>query len=198
MKYILKIAFAIVLSLTLFSCGEDDSTTYKTKSTFETSVAIIENGTEINNYNSKSSDSFTLKVRLKSFDSNFDLSPVYKFDGIEYCDNGLFNDEVAGDGIYTSVKTFNYASRKNSYKGIIINKSEKFEHTEKLNEFLLANYSNNNSTLQTKAGAKLKVKLGCKVRLVDCPNTDWYNTSFFGEPCVEFYDCEASVEVEIS
>jgi hypothetical protein len=185
----------IFLSLTFFACSEDDIEPNENKSTFETSVAIIQNGIDINKYSSKSSGDFSLKLKLKNFDPNFELSPVYKFDGIEYSDNGLFNDEIAGDGIYISVQKFNYASKRNLYNGITINKSEKFEHTEKLNAFLLSNYTNNKSNIQSKVRPKLKFKLGCKVRLVDCPDTSWYNTSWFGEPCVEFYDCEASVEV---
>lgn len=179
-----SIAFTLVMLI-----GFGVNAQKNNKPTFETSVVIIENGTDY--LNSKPSDKLAFKLRLKSFDSSFKLSPVYKLDGVEYSDNGLFNDKVAGDGIYTSVQKLEYSTKKNLYDGITVNKSDKFEHSDELNSFLLSSYA-------SKGKPKLVVKLSCKVRLVDCPNTSWYNTSWFGEPCVEFYNCEASVEIEIS
>ncbi|WP_172917240.1 hypothetical protein [Capnocytophaga canis] len=197
MKHLSKITFILSLLIIFSSCSKDNLTSNGSEPTFETSVIIIQNNDFFNTHNSKSLESFALKVTLKSFDSDFKLSPVYKFDGIEYCDNGLFNDEVAGDGVYTSVQKFNSLPERNLDSDITINKSDKFQHSEKLNSFLQANYTNNDNNIYAKLKPKLSIKFGCKVRLVDCPNTHWYNTSFFGEPCVEFYDCEASVEIGI-
>lgn len=69
---------------------------------------------------------------------------------------------------------------------IIVNKAELFNYEEALSKYL------------TDINAKRSIKLGCKVRNIKCPQTSWYNTCIWGSSCtcVDFYDCELSVEIE--
>lgn len=152
---------------------------------FSRSVAIIKF-----NYDLEPSSNVPLRLKLVTFDKDYKLLPVYKFNNIEYSDNGEFNDQIAGDGIYTSIENFNIAT-EDIYNGVEVNVGETFLYKDQLIDLVKNDYLNR--------GIKPKavIKFGCKVRIVKCPNTSWYNTSIFGEPCVEFYDCEASVEVEL-
>lgn len=193
-----KIMFSVfALSLFTVSCKKDVKEISQTNVTdieasmvsqndfLESSVAILHDGAI-----QTSDGSYALKAQLTSFDPGYSMLPVYKFDGVEYCDNGLFNDEIEGDGIYTSVKTANLNNQQLDIiqSEIIVNKGSNFQYESDLDIML-------NDILVARAG--IEITFGCSVRLVPCPNTSWYNTSLFGEPCIEFYDCEASVSVSL-
>lgn len=198
-----KILLGLLVSLSILSCESDSREENLSQESavinknvlsktdpateielFTKSVAIIKF-----NYGQTPSESVPLTVRMISYDENYELLPVYKYDGVEYSDNGLFNDAVAGDGIYTSVENLKLA-QEDIYNGVEVNIGEDFLHKDKLV-----------TQVKTEYAAKVKpggsIKFGCKMKLGKCPNTSWYNTSYFGEPCVFFYDCEASFEIGI-
>lgn len=151
---------------------------------FNKSVAILKF-----NYDQEPSENVALTARILSFDSNYTLLPVYKLNGVEYSDNGLFNDQVAGDGVYTSVERFSI-SENDIYNGVEALIGDGFLFKDQLIQQIKSDYA-------SKVGPKASIKFGCKTKLIKCPNTSWYNTSYFGEPCVLFYDCELSVEIGI-
>lgn len=198
MKKISRIFYALLCISIFISCNNHQKEEFiqevDENSKFEESVAVIQNTYAFkDNSSSVKSQRIVLKVELVCFDDVIELSPVYKIDGVEYCDNGLFNDEYEGDGIYTSVEDFiiEETSMKSQFNNeIIINKSDRFRYDVELYEYISGNYIGATKT-------KLKIKIGCKVRWADCPNTNWLNTSLFGEKCIEFYDCEASAELEL-
>ncbi len=143
---------------------------------FEEYVALILRG--VSTMKSTNNES-PLIIEIISFSDDYTLSPVYKIEGIEYCDNGLFNDEIAGDNVYTSVDFFSNTGLKSTQ--IVYHKSESLIYQEELDQYL---------------GKRLKkFKFGCDVRLAKCPNTNWLNTSLFGEPCIEFTNCYFEVEL---
>lgn len=125
-------------------------------------------------------------MEIKDFSGNVELNEAYKINGIEYNDNGKFNDKVANDGIYTSVESYKIINSEDVLTSLVINKAESFDYDEALSDYL----SDTNS--------KRKIKFGCKVRNIKCPQTSWYNTCIWGSSCtcVDFYDCEFSVEIE--
>ncbi|MFY8186923.1 MAG: hypothetical protein ACOVLC_03075 [Flavobacterium sp.] len=156
-------------------------------SEFLQSVALIQKGGIEDPLNN---GKYIFIIELKDFSENIVFNEAYNIDGVEYSDNGRFNDEVANDGIYTSVESYRIIQNDNNIDVMnttIVNKSESFQYGEELNNYIHT------------PNAKTKVKFGCKVRTVTCPETSWLNNCWFGSPCtcIEFYDCEASIEVEI-
>ncbi|WP_027380195.1 hypothetical protein [Chryseobacterium daeguense] len=106
------------------------------------------------NYGQTPSESVLLTVRMISYDENYELLPVYKYDGVEYSDNGLFNDAVAGDGIYTSVENLKLA-QEDIYNGVEVSIGEDFLHKDKLVTQVKTEYAG-----KVKPGGG--IKFGCK------------------------------------
>lgn len=127
-----------------------------------------------------------LLMEIKDFSGKIQLNEAYQINGIEYNDNGKFNDKVANDGIYTSVLSYKVKNQADLINNIIVNKAELFNYEAALSDYL------------TKINSKRGIKLGCKVRNIKCPQTSWYNTCIWGSSCtcVDFYDCELSIEIE--
>tara|TARA_R110001632_G_scaffold71453_5_gene165765 strand:- start:831 stop:1424 length:594 start_codon:yes stop_codon:yes gene_type:complete len=149
---------------------------------FEESVLFIQ---DLSEFIGKSALKKPLTIELINFNSKRKLLPAYKINGVEYSDNGKFNDKVAGDGIFTSV---NSHSVKGSTKALSERgaKSTKFKYTQQLSSFRSGKFG----------PSKLGIGFSCKVRLVTCPESSWYNSCWpLSSPCtcVEFYDCEVSI-----
>jgi len=183
MKNINKILLILLIVFGgLTSCQKDSNEKNDFKEKFEESVALIQQ--DLMNSESLKSSEYAIIIELKDFSGEIELNPVYKIDCIEYCDNGLFNDEIAGDGIYTSVEKFNIDNLKFSNNTVKIGKSTKFKYNEQLKSYL-----------NQDAFKLLKISAGCSVRWVECPDEHWYDTDLFGEGCLEFYDCHAEFEL---
>ena len=160
---------------------------------FEESVVFMQHGAKSTYNKQNKKNEYVLLVEIKDFSNKKLLCDFYIIDGIKYSDNGELNDINSNDGIYTSIEKFSYEVSKKSdtFDGIIINKSDKFKYDQLY--FLI--YSN--PKLYAK---KVKIKLGCKLRTVTCPETDIWTTCWpFSSPCtcVEYYDCEFEIEVEL-
>jgi hypothetical protein len=103
----------LLLGVTVFmlSCGKKNSQPSASASNvdsnpkFDESVALFQQ-TNTNVQSREKSTKVAYTFEMIDFSGDLTLGNVYKLEGIEYCDNGLFNDEIAGDGIYTSVETF--------------------------------------------------------------------------------------------
>lgn len=116
-------------------------------------------------------------IEIVNYHPTKKLLPAYMINGLEYCDNGKYNDKVAGDGIFTSVVNVRVT---NLPKGT----AKKYTASP---------------ALKYQSANKTEIKFGCKVRLVTCPESSWYNSCWpFSSPCtcVEFYDCEAEISFE--
>jgi hypothetical protein len=198
MKFLSKITIALFLTFSFFACSEDEN---KVKSelspndtsTFLESVALIRTGVKTGTNAKNSEEKYAFTINVIDFSESIDLHEAYMIDDIEYSDNGLYNDEIANDGVYTSVQKYRIVNQESNKTNIlntqIINKSDNFKYDKDLN-----NYLNKNGV-----ASKTKIKFGCKVRTVTCPETSWWNDCWFGSPCtcIEFYDCETSIEVEL-
>lgn len=200
MKNLLNSIFAILSILfVLTSCQDDNDTvqqkenqipatnsvakTFATPEEFVNSVALLQQGGFADPSNPEKT---FLLMEIKDFSGNIQLNEAYQINGIEYNDNGKFNDKVANDGIYTSVESYKIINHEEVMNTIIVNKAELFNYEEALSKYL------------TDINGKRVIKLGCKVRNIKCPQTSWYNTCIWGSSCtcVDFYDCELSIEIE--
>src|SRR5690554_2942102 len=132
------------------------------------SVAIIQGGVELD----RSTAKYSLIMEVKDFSGEYRLHDAFMIDGIEYSDNGKFNDEIANDGIYTSVNQYDLeASVVNKLiNNYYIHAGSNFAYESELEDYVSARPT-------------FGVSAGCNVRLVDCPETSWYNDCWFGSPC---------------
>lgn len=118
-----------------------------------------------------------MTIEIVNYHPTKKLLPAYMINGIEYNDNGKYNDKVAGDGIFTSVRNV-------TVKGLPKGTSKKY---------------NASSSLRYQSANKSEIGIGCKVRTVTCPETNWWNSCWpLSSPCtcVEFYDCEVTISIE--
>lgn len=195
MKYISKIVLVSILSFSLFSCNNEEPMQENIESTFDNSVAIIQYN---QNFNAKAKTGVSAKIiEIKNFSNDFALNSEYYIEGIQYTDNGEFNDEIAGDGLYTSIQTFSIDSHKSKNSLDELSYGQDFKFDEELKLYLQSKYGSQSGSFSNRGGGT--IKFGCKVRTVTCPETSWWNSCWpLSSPCtcVEFYDCEASIEIE--
>ncbi|MGI9526836.1 MAG: hypothetical protein ACR2MS_06990 [Weeksellaceae bacterium] len=167
------------------------------ESTFDNSVAIILYSQSFKSKAKIGEEANIIEIR--NFSNDFVLNSEYYIEGIQYTDNGEFNDEIAGDGLYTSIQTFPKDSRKSKNSLDKLSFGQDFKFNKELKRYLKSKYggqSGSNSRLPESGG---KMKFGYKVRTIACPETGWWNSCYpLSSPCtcVEFYDCELSVEIE--
>lgn len=151
---------------------------------FEESVLIIQ---DLSEFLGKSALKKPLTIELINFNKARKFLPAYRLNGVEYTDNGKYNDKVAGDGVFTSVSSHQVrgSAQALSARGA---KSIKFKYAQDLVRFRNGIYG----------PSQRDIGLSCKVRLVTCTETAWYNTCWpMSSPCqcIEFYDCEISVKI---
>ena len=195
MKYYLKVAFTALIGLALFSCTTDENKFPNDELGFNESVAIIEPAFSSYLYNKV--DEELMIIELKNFNPHFKLSTQYKIKGVKYTDDGMFEDKIAGDGIYTAINKITLNKMK-SFTESKLNFGPEFKFTENLKEYLDENYSI--SQLENTRNQKLKgsIGFGCKVRLITCPETGFWDTCWpISSPCtcVDFYDCEIGFDI---
>tara|TARA_B110000027_G_scaffold33351_1_gene37022 strand:- start:301 stop:897 length:597 start_codon:yes stop_codon:yes gene_type:complete len=195
MKYYLKVAFTALIGLALFSCTTDENKFPNDELGFNESVAIIEPAFSSYLYNKV--DEELMIIELKNFNPHFKLSTQYKIKGVKYTDDGMFEDKIAGDGIYTAINKITLKKMK-SFTESKLNFGPEFKFTENLKEYLDENYSI--GELENTRNQKLKgsIGFGCKVRLITCPETGFWDTCWpISSPCtcVDFYDCEIGFKI---
>lgn len=140
---------------------------------------------EARNYQ-MSADSLFMPLLLTVRDAEGEVPALGSFflNGMRMTDDGSGNDRVAFDGIYTSEKC-TYFQR------------EEFEGLDEEGAVAYSNFAIEASSLSDlELALGLTVSVTCEMDVVECPNTSWYNTSIFGEPCIEFSDCTVTVEWE--
>ena len=195
MKYYLKVAFTALIGLALFSCTTDENKFPNDELGFNESVAIIEPAFSSYLYNKV--DEGLLIIELKNFNPHFKLSTQYKIKEVKYTDDGTFEDKIAGDGIYTAINKVTLNEMK-SFTESKLNFGPEFKFTENLKEYLDDNYSISELGNTTSEKIKGSISLGCKVRLITCPETGFWDTCWpLSSPCtcVDFYDCEIGFDI---
>lgn len=217
MKILSKFTLLLSMSFIVYSCNKDNALNQvnaeDTEYGFAESVVFLKNNnpTSICKSDTYINDNESvITIEIINFNPNFKLEIEYNIDGVKFTDSGEYNDEVAGDGIYTSVETFpiqtKNASDSESKQAMSIGRdfkyskeldlrlSEKFGHN--LREIIENNQTG--SFVNTKK-ATVSVSVGCKIVTRQCPETSWYNSCLFSSPCTCVYleDCELTVEVGI-
>ncbi|HLP63210.1 hypothetical protein [Flavobacterium sp.] len=143
--------------------------------TFEQSVAI-KLGSRITTKEGGTSKS-ARSITLSNFNESYKLLSVYVLNGVDFTDDGKYNDLRAGDGIYTSVQLLPNPRGTSSVGSYLI--SDDFKYMENLIS----------STSKIKIGCKIRhVRSGFSILGTNCA------TNCCG--CTEFYDCEISIEIE--
>ena len=151
MKYISKIAFATILTVTIFSCDINDESTLLDSnesaviemSEVESAVFFKQNmsifDATIRNIDE---NQYVKELFLENFsDKNWDKTEI-GFDGMLFQDNGKGNDLIANDQIFTSANKFEFNEvvtyDKNVSVKSVLNKaiiSPEFLHIEDLELF---------------------------------------------------------------
>jgi len=186
MKIINKFIFALLAIAILSSCEDNISglennansrdwplTTTEFNGAdpfFEESVAIIQRGA-VQDPDDK--NSYIFFVELKDFSGKLSLNEQYTIGKIVYSDNGKYQDEIAGDGIYTSIQSYRVLNKDDNpdvFDYTLINISDSFKYKDELESYI-----SNEKSQKTTMG-KIKVKFGCKVRTITCPETHWWNS----------------------
>ncbi len=127
-------------------------------------------------------------MQLVNFRSDRKFLPVYTINGVGFNDDGKHNDQIAGDGIFTSVKKVTYTGVEAGKKKHYVNAPE-----FKYNTALTSYYSKNNVNTSSK-----NIGLNCKIRFITCPETHWWDSCWpLSSPCtcVEFFDCEINIGI---
>lgn len=174
MKKILVLS-AILCALT--SCETTNEQLQDSKAEFDKnielfleSVEIIPQGRVIN-LDGTNSKIFILKLH----DSLYKPLKSYALDGEEFVDDGMYNDIVANDGIYTSLQTQNQTEISDLKQNISI-KSDKFK------------YISNQTNHKTKGG-----EFGCKIRHVTKGKSLLGFSCSANIGCFELYDCSFKI-----
>jgi hypothetical protein len=171
-----SLSTVVLVTLLITGCSRDSDNTSDLESNhmarFEESV-LLKTSSPVNKGSMSgkglSSNETYRTFKIENYDKEFILRNVYVIDGIDYVDTGDFNDQVKGDGIYTSLKPETTESSKNISDTKLI-KSDKFKF--------------NNKFLASKAGGEI----GCKMRMVYGGAKSWFGNSCDGG-CIELYDC---------
>ena len=114
-----------------------------------------------------------MTIEIVNYHPTKKLLPAYMINGLEFNDNGKFNDQIAGDGIFTSVEN------------VVVTGLPK-EVTTRFTASPLFKYQSAN-----RGGS-----IGCKVRTIRCPETNWMNSCWpLSSPCtcIDFYECEFEI-----
>jgi hypothetical protein len=197
MKYPLKssLLITVFMSTFLLSCSTDAEIATESLNDFGSSVAIV------NKQGISKSDltNTTITIHLVNFNPNYSLESKYKINNIEYSDNGLYNDEVAGDGLYTSVEKFDLS--KSNFSTLNNSDAHLGSSFAYINNFKI--WVGNNSKSFEKSGIKptvsIKVNVGCDIVTRSCPQDTWYNTCLFSDECTCVYleNCKLDVTIEV-
>jgi len=133
-----------------------------------------------------SADKFVYEIEVADFKKTVPMPPGFGLNGIVFADNGLGNDLVKGDGIYTSDDLFQMTAERSS----LIQKNysvydEAFLFEQNLKE----------------AGSETEVSgpgIKCKIRKCGCPCRNGYSCracEWWGWQCLQLYDCEVSLSL---
>lgn len=176
-----RILLAITITLSIFSCESTEEAVPKfNNEQFLESVAIIGPfTTDLGN------GTLAKAIEIKDMSGTLELSGVFKLNGSEYSDKGLFNDQIAGDGIYTSVEVFKMEEVNQNLPEIIAMVSSKFKYAD---EPIVARHASVNGRTKT-------IKIACEsITLEECKDEHWWDTDWFGEPCIYLSGCSFDFE----
>jgi hypothetical protein len=144
--------------------------------------------------------SFVKELYLANFsDKSWDRNQI-GFDNVVFQDNGEGNDLVANDGIFTSIKKFNFNEKVIYRKGIktlsvmdVIVTSPEFKYSKKLNDlkskYEIQTVSSLENNFASKAGPKAELTCDVEICSSGCI-ADWIWDGF---GCICVSDCSVTI-----
>lgn len=203
MKNLLKLTFAVIIvSFSLYSCTEDQVNQPVSKITEAESLAFFKKNMSIFDARVRTLDetSFVKELFLANFsDKSWDRNQI-GFDNIVFQDNGEGYDLVANNGIFTSLKKFNFNEKVKYQEGFetfsvmdVIVTSPEFNFSKELNE-LKSNYniqtiSNSNNGIIAKSGPKAEITCDVEICSSGCI-ADWIWDGF---GCICVSKCSVTI-----
>lgn len=194
LNYFLIVAFVILAA----SCNKKtdnkvEENIVNPKNKFSETVAMFQTLSPIKTESKSQGDTVEVVLYMEIVDfENNNLSNELYIDGIQYTDTGEYYDEVAGDGIYSSIYTHHIISGQKSFSNdmILIHKGSKFKYNDELTSLIQEKFDTDK---------RPSITIGCDVDIVECSETSWWNTCWpFSSPCdcVEFSNCYVEVTIE--
>ncbi|QCE43054.1 hypothetical protein [Psychroserpens sp. NJDZ02] len=203
MKNLLKFSFAIIIiSITLYSCSEDETVEQEPQMTEVESLAFFKENISIFDARVRTLNetSFVKELYLANFsDKSWDRNQI-GFDNIVFQDNGEGNDLVANDGIFTSVKKFNFNEKVTYRKDVktlsvmdVIVTAPEFKYSNKLidlkSKYEMQSISDLDNNSGEKAGPKAEITCDVEICSSGCI-ADWIWDGF---GCICVSDCSVTI-----
>jgi len=198
MKTLKKFFLILVIALSILSCDQksninDTEQITNSKVKFSESTAMFQSFLQTEDDLKTSGDTIEviLQMEVVDFENQVMMTEMF-IDGIQYSDDGQYNDLVAGDGIFSSIESHQLiiSSQKNLKKEmVIVHKGSAFKFEQELNSFIQNQFDTDKEPLIT---------IGCDFDIVECTETSWWNTCWpFSSPCncVEFTDCHVEINI---
>lgn len=143
---------------------------------------------------SVSEANYVQEVHLVSF-GNYEIAEDgFILSDMLYKDDGQDLDLISGDGLYTAVALRKYSKDVPFIQNVEVRSllekpivAANFQYEGELKELLETN------SLRNSDGAKTDITITCKIDIVPCPNEHWWDTSWFGEPCLEIKECKFTI-----
>jgi hypothetical protein len=203
MKNLLKFSLAIIIaSITLYSCSDNEALEPVSEMTETESLAFFKENMSIFDARVRTLNetSFVKELYLANFsDKSWDRNQI-GFDNVVFQDNGEGNDLVANDGIFTSIKKFNFNEKVIYRKGIktlsvmdVIVTSPEFKYSKKLNDlkskYEIQTVSSLENNFASKAGPKAELTCDVEICSSGCI-ADWIWDGF---GCICVSDCSVTI-----
>lgn len=203
MKNLIKFSLAIVIAtITLYSCSDNEALEPVSEMTEAESLAFFKENMSIFDARVRTLNetTFVKELYLANFsDKSWDRNQI-GFDNIVFQDNGEGNDLVANDGIFTSIKKFNFNEKVTYREGIktlsvmdVVVTSPEFKYSKKLND-LKSNYeiqsiSSLDNNFAAKTGPKAEITCDVEICSSGCI-ADWIWDGF---GCICVSNCSVTI-----
>ena len=132
---------------------------------------------------------YIVEITVRDFNKSAILPVGFGLKKLAFSDDGMQNDLIGGDGIYTSTTALNFTDTQSDILGRQIVGSS-FKYYNELSSNLSADKTNHLvRASQTYGLFKCKFrKCGCPCPSGSCPACNW-----FGWQCWEFTECEIGI-----
>jgi hypothetical protein len=197
-----KTLFSLLfLTLFFFGCEKESITTSEdaTVTAFNETESVSDDfstSTSIFDVRARSVSeaNYVQEVHLVSF-GNYEIAEDgFILSDMLYKDDGQDLDLISGDGLYTAVALRKYSKDVPFIQNVEVRSllekpivAANFQYEGELKELLETN------SLRNSDGAKTDITITCKIDIVPCPNEHWWDTSWFGEPCLEIKECKFTI-----
>lgn len=190
----MKKILILLCIITISACSKNDASDLETQNMdsekFLQSVAFnLSLDNTKSNKLSENSNKKIINLKINNFNPNLTLEKAYIFNGVTFNDDGKYNDQIAGDNIYTSVQEVNVDIKKGkNLKNNITITDDSFAYNNELN-------SMKGGSVDGSAG------VSCGISHGDCPSDGGFWDSDWGTGWGCFGlkdDCVGTIELSFS